>query len=64
MDRINPKYAKAYNNRGLAYYYKGDYKRAIADYDQALRFNPALDVARRNREKAQAALASRTPAKH
>ena len=55
--------ALVFNNRANGYLKKGDDERAIADYDQALTFNPALDVARRNREKAQAALASRTPAK-
>ena len=28
------------NNRGLAYYNKGEYSRAIADYDEALKLNP------------------------
>jgi tetratricopeptide (TPR) repeat protein len=30
----------AYNNRGLAYYGKTDYDRAIADYDKAIDVNP------------------------
>ena len=30
----------SYYNRGYAYYQKGDYSRAIADYDQALRLDP------------------------
>ncbi len=29
--RLNPKYANAYNNRGLAYWRKGENDRAIAD---------------------------------
>jgi tetratricopeptide (TPR) repeat protein len=29
-----------YDNRGTAYYNKGDYDRAIQDYDQAIRINP------------------------
>jgi tetratricopeptide (TPR) repeat protein len=49
--KLNPKYARAYNRRGVAYYNKGDYARAIADDDQALRLNPQRDVARQNREK-------------
>ena len=31
-DRLNTKFAKAFNNRGFAYKNKGDYERAIADY--------------------------------
>jgi tetratricopeptide (TPR) repeat protein len=30
--QLNPKYAKAFNNRGFAYNNKGEYDRAIADY--------------------------------
>jgi tetratricopeptide (TPR) repeat protein len=37
---INPRYAKAYNNRGIAYYYKGQYDRAIQDYSKAIEINP------------------------
>lgn len=32
--------AVAYNNRGLAYFHKGDLGRAIQDYDESLRLNP------------------------
>jgi tetratricopeptide (TPR) repeat protein len=32
--------ARAYNNRGLAYYSKKDYDRAIADHEAALRIDP------------------------
>jgi tetratricopeptide (TPR) repeat protein len=32
--------AAAFHNRGLAYYHKKDYDRAIEDYDQAIRLNP------------------------
>ncbi len=34
--------AMAFYGRGLAYSRKGDYDRAISDYDQALRLNPDL----------------------
>src|SRR5262249_25621993 len=34
---LNPKYATAYNNRGIA---TGDYDRAIADYNRAIELDP------------------------
>jgi len=37
---LDPDFSTAYNNRGLAYYDKGDYDRAIADYDQAIQLEP------------------------
>ena len=33
---LNPNYAEAYSNRGIAYKEKGDYDRAIGDYTQAI----------------------------
>jgi tetratricopeptide (TPR) repeat protein len=36
----NPKDAGAYSNRGNAYFRKGEYDRAIADFDQAIGLNP------------------------
>ena len=30
---LKPNYANAYNNRGVAYYGKGDYEKAIADFN-------------------------------
>jgi tetratricopeptide (TPR) repeat protein len=59
--RLDPKSGEAYASRGVAYGGKRDYRRAIADYDQALTLYPGLAEARRNRERAQAALAA-TPA--
>src|SRR5215831_12483495 len=38
--RLDPKFALAYNNRGVAYKNKGELDRAIADYDEAIRLNP------------------------
>ena len=32
----------AYNNRGETYGQLGEYKRAIQDYDEAIRLNPQL----------------------
>ncbi|MEZ5898536.1 MAG: peptidylprolyl isomerase [Hyphomicrobiaceae bacterium] len=37
------------NNRGAAYFNKGDYEKAVADYTQALRFDPKNADAYRNR---------------
>ena len=44
----------AYNNRGVAYYTKGDYGRAIAHYDQAIRLDPKNASAYENRSIAYA----------
>jgi len=38
--QIDPNNANAYHNRGFAYYNKGNYDLAVADYTQALRINP------------------------
>jgi len=37
---INPTNAEAYNKRGSAYYSKGQYDLAIANYNKALEINP------------------------
>jgi tetratricopeptide (TPR) repeat protein len=34
--QLNPSNATAYNNRGIIYRIKGEYARAIADYDEAI----------------------------
>ena len=38
--QLNPKYGRAYVNRGSAWGNKGDLDRAIADYNQAIRLDP------------------------
>ena len=45
-------YAVAYNNRGKAYNHKGDYDRAIADFDEAIRLDPKYVFAYNNRGNA------------
>jgi tetratricopeptide (TPR) repeat protein len=39
---LDPKYAIAYDNRGIAYKAKGDNDRAIADHNEAIRLDPKL----------------------
>ena len=46
---LNPNYAEAYTNRGLAYQNKGDYDRAIEDHNKALDLNPSYAEAYFNR---------------
>jgi tetratricopeptide (TPR) repeat protein len=41
--------ANAYNNRGGVYYYKGDLKRALTEYDRAIALNPKSSSAFNNR---------------
>jgi tetratricopeptide (TPR) repeat protein len=40
--RLTPKYARAYDNRGLTFYRKHDYSRAIADHSEAIRLDSTL----------------------
>ncbi|HKQ79230.1 MAG TPA: tetratricopeptide repeat protein [Blastocatellia bacterium] len=47
--RLDPKYAMAYNNRGVAYVTKNEYDRAIADFSEAIRLDPNFVFAYRNR---------------
>ena len=41
--------ATAFNNRGVAYKFKGEYDRALEDYDQAILLNPNFANAYNNR---------------
>ena len=47
--KINPNYAEAYTNRGLAYQNKGDYDCAISDHNTAIDLNPNYAEAYFNR---------------
>jgi hypothetical protein len=42
---MDPKYALAYNERGIAYQGRGDYDRAIADYTKAIELDPKVAYA-------------------
>ena len=46
---LNPNYAKAYYNRGIAKFDLQDYKGAIADYTKAIELNPNYAKAYYNR---------------
>ena len=48
---IDSDFASAYNNRGEAWYKKGDLKSAESDYRQALKINPAFEEVFYNRGK-------------
>ena len=45
----SPKSVSAFHNRGAAYYAKGQYDRAIQDYDQAINLDPKSATAFRGR---------------
>jgi tetratricopeptide (TPR) repeat protein len=47
--RQNPRSDGAYDNRGVEYTHKGEYDRAIADFDKALELNPSGVMAYDNR---------------
>jgi|GEM_PF-785282 len=49
---INPRYAAAYNKRGLRYNDKGDLDKAIQDYSVAIEINPRFTDAYNNRGSA------------
>ncbi|GAF91447.1 unnamed protein product, partial [marine sediment metagenome] len=53
---LNPKYALAYNNRGLAYGNLGQYSKAISDFTRAIELNPKYAKAYNSRGIAYASL--------
>ena len=54
--RLEPDYAEAYNNRGIAKNNLGRHEEAIADYDEAIRLKPDYTMAYNNRGKTNALL--------
>ena len=47
--RINPRNAAAYLNRGIAWYAKGNWDKALDDYNQVIRLDPRSHAAYNNR---------------
>jgi tetratricopeptide (TPR) repeat protein len=47
--KINPRFAKAYNNRGIAYIWKKQYDLAVADFNKAIELDPKNGKAYNNR---------------
>lgn len=47
--KINPKFSKAYNNRGIAYIWKKQYDLAIVDFSKAIESDPQNGQAYHNR---------------
>ncbi len=43
--QLNPYYSEARNNRGMIYYKRGRYDLALADYEQAIRYNNDINQA-------------------
>ncbi len=54
--RLEPNDAEVINNRGVAHHGKGDFERAIADYDAAVALDPGYAYAYYNRGNANRAL--------
>ncbi len=54
--QLNPGYAAAYNNRGVAHYYSGQLAQALADYNEAARLDPRYATSYMNRGIVRTAL--------
>ncbi len=48
LDKRN---ALAYNNRGFSYFHKGEFEKAMNDYDMALMLSPKLKIAKYNKQE-------------
>ena len=46
---LDPRFAAAYNDRGVAYEKKGQFEKAISDYNKAIDIDPKLSIAYYNR---------------
>lgn len=55
---MRPRDANLYLNRGIAYFNKSDYAKAVADYDEALRLDPKMSPALNNRCLTRAVMGS------
>ncbi len=60
--RLNPEYADAYTNRGVARYMQEDLVGAVADYDEAIRLDPEFAMAYITRGDARYDLGDRSGA--
>jgi len=47
--KIDPSFAEAFNNRGMAYRISGDNERAVADFSRAIELDPKFSQAIYNR---------------
>ena len=54
--KLNPKFASAYNNRGIVKTDLGRHEEAIKDFDKAIEINPKYTIAYNNRGFAKAKL--------
>lgn len=62
--KINPKFVKAYNNRGVAYSMKKQYDLAVADFTKAIKLDPKNGKAYHNRAIVYTYIAENDKARH